>query len=103
MNEKKPTLTPLRDIITSLLGDTAALPFNPQDALIWKVWDEVVGSPISRNAQPLWIKQGRLRVKVSDPIWLQELGLVEGTIKEKLNTRLGRQAVEKIEFRLTSK
>lgn len=103
MNEKKPTLTPLRDIITSLLGDNAALPFNPQDALIWKVWDEVVGSPISRNAQPLWIKQGRLRVKVSDPIWLQELGLVEGTIKEKLNTRLGRQAVEKIEFRLTSK
>ena len=103
MNEKKPTLTPLKDIITGLLGVNSNLPFNPQDALIWKVWDEVVGSPISRNAQPLWIKEGRLRVKVSDPIWLQELGFVEGTIKEKLNTRLGRKAVEKIEFRLTSK
>jgi len=103
MNEKKPTLTPLKDIITGLLGANSNLSFNPQDALIWKVWDEVVGSPISRNAQPLWIKEGRLRVKVSDPIWLQELGFVEGTIKEKLNTRLGRKAVEKIEFRLTSK
>ena len=103
MNEKKPTLTPLKDIITGLLGDNSKLPFNPRDALIWKVWDEVVGTPISRNAQPLWIKEGRLRVKVSDPIWLQELGFVEGTIKEKLNTRLGRKAVEKIEFRLTSK
>ena len=99
MNEKKRTLTPLRDILTTILKDPD-LPFNLDDARIFKVWDEVVGGAIARNAQPSWIKKGRLRVKVSDPIWLQELEFAGETIKEKLNERLGRSAVQSIEFRL---
>jgi predicted nucleic acid-binding Zn ribbon protein len=63
----------------------------------------VVGPPIARNAQPLWIRKGTLRVKVSDPIWLQELSLAGEVIKDKLNAKLGRRAVEKIEFRLLSR
>lgn len=102
MDKKKDTLVPLKDVIASLFSD-AQLPFNPDDARIWKVWDEVVGAPIAKNAQPLWIKNGRLRVKVSDPIWLQELEFVGETIKEKLNRELGRNAVEKVEFRLGNK
>ena len=101
-NRRKESLTPLKDILSALLSDTK-LPFNPQDATIWKIWDEVVGPAIARNAQPLWIKDKRLRVKVSDPIWLQELSYLEVTVREKLNARLARQAVEKIEFRLSSR
>ncbi|MBW1667711.1 MAG: DUF721 domain-containing protein [Deltaproteobacteria bacterium] len=96
---KKTTLTPLKDIMESILKDPR-LPFNPDDARIWSVWDEVVGPSISRNAQPLWIKGGRLRVKVTDPIWLQELGFLKQNIKDKLNEKLGRDAVRDIEFRL---
>jgi predicted nucleic acid-binding Zn ribbon protein len=99
---RKESLTPLKDILSALLSDTK-LPFNPQDATIWKIWDEVVGPAIARNAQPLWIKDKRLRVKVSDPIWLQELSYLEVTVREKLNARLARQAVDKIEFRLSSR
>ncbi len=99
MDPKDDTLAPLKDILANLLGD-AHLPFNPRDALIWKVWDEVVGSAIAKHAQPTWIKDARLRVKVSDPIWLQELGFVGKDIKNKLNQKLGRKAVERIEFRL---
>ena len=102
MNREKNTLTPLKDIISTILDDPG-LPFNPDDAFIWKVWDGVVGTAIAKNAQPLWIKEGRLRVKVADPIWLQELGFAEETIKEKLNRKLGRKAVERIEFRLGTK
>jgi predicted nucleic acid-binding Zn ribbon protein len=102
VKEQKPSLTPLSDILAALLSDPS-LPFRPEDHLIWKVWDEAVGPSVARNARPLWIRKGRLRVKVSDPIWLQELGLTEKTLREKLNERLGRQAVEKIEFRLTSR
>jgi predicted nucleic acid-binding Zn ribbon protein len=101
-NQKKGSLTSLKDILSALLSDSK-LPFNPQDATIWKIWDEVVGPAIARNAQPLWIKDRRLRVKVSDPIWLQELSYLEVSVREKLNARLGRQAVEKIEFRLSSR
>jgi len=99
---RKDSLTPLGDILSALLADSK-LPFNPRAAAIWKVWDEVVGPAIARNAQPLWIKDRRLRVKVSDPIWLQELSYLEVSIREKLTARLGRQAVEKIEFRLSSR
>ncbi len=102
MNERKSSLTPLKDILGALLNDSR-LPFHPEDAQIWQIWDEAVGSAIARNAQPLWIKKGRLRIKVSDPIWLQELSMAGEAIKEKLNSKLGRKAVEKIEFRLVSR
>jgi predicted nucleic acid-binding Zn ribbon protein len=99
MATDRESMTPLKDIISNLLRD-GGLPFNPDDANIWKVWDDVVGAAISKNAQPSWIKTGRLRVIVSDPIWLQELDFLEESIREKLNERLGRNAVEKIDFRV---
>ena len=102
MKENKSSLTPLKDILTDLLGDPK-LPLKPEDGLIWKVWDETVGPAVAGHAQPLWINKGRLRVRVSDPIWLQELSFAEEPIREKLNGNLGRKAVDKIEFRLTSR
>lgn len=99
MGTNRNSFTPLKDIIGNLLGK-GALPFNPDDANIWKVWDDVVGPGIAKNARPSWIKNGKLRVMVSDPIWLQELKFVEKDIREKLNKKLGRKAVEKMEFRV---
>ncbi len=96
---KKETLTPLKEILSGLFN-SPDLPFNPDDARIWKVWDEAVGPAVAGHAQPTWIKKGCLRVLVTDPIWLQELKFAEETILEKLNGKLGRRAVEKIEFRL---
>ncbi|MBW1999264.1 MAG: DUF721 domain-containing protein [Deltaproteobacteria bacterium] len=101
MDKKNEPFTSLGDVISELLGDKN-LPFNPRDALIWKIWDEVVGPVTSKYAQPSWIKNGLLRVKVADPIWLQELQFFEATIVEKLNQRLNRKAVKRIEFRLKS-
>ena len=83
--------------MSALLG-SGALPFNPEDAHIWKVWDEVVGPAIAENAQPSSIKKRQLMVRVADPIWYQELKFMEEIIREKLNLRLGRNAVEKIKF-----
>ena len=99
MTKKKETLLSLKDIISSLLNDPK-LPFNPDDARIWEIWEGVVGAPIAKYARPEWIKKGKLRVRVSDPIWLQELGFVKESIKDKLNKSLGRKAVETIELRL---
>ena len=99
MDKDNDSLTPLKDIITNLLSN-GVLPFNPDDANIWKVWDDAVGPAISRNASPSWIKNGKLKVRVSDPIWFQELKFVEEDIREKLNTKLGRKAVDKIEFKV---
>lgn len=98
MATNKETLTPLKDIISGLLKDTD-LPFNPADSKIWEVWEEAVGKGIALHAHPLWIRKGCLRVNVTDSIWLQELEYVKTTVIEKLNGKLGRTAVQKIEFR----
>jgi len=99
MDPSKNELTPLRDIISGLLTD-GTLSFNPDDVDIWKVWDEVVGETISESARPARIRKRRLSVTVSDPIWLQELNFLESSIREKLNARLGRMAVDRIDFRI---
>jgi len=92
-------LTPLSEVLRSIFDDPA-LPFNPDDHRIWEVWDRTVGPAIARNARPSWIKDGRLRVRVSGPIWLQELEFAAETIRDKLNEALGRRAVTRIDFRL---
>ena len=102
MKKDGDSLIPIKDVIANILSD-GTLPFNPDDAQIWKVWDKVVGPGISKNARPLWIKNGKLKVTVSDPIWLQELQFVERDIRKKLNDALGRKAVERIEFRMGTK
>lgn len=99
--EKKDTMTHLKDILDGLLSGTN-LPFNPADAEIWEIWEEVVGKTIAEHARPSTIRNKKLRVNVSEPIWLQELEFVAETIKEKLNKKLRRNAVEKIIFRLGS-
>ena len=99
--EKKDPMTSIKDILQGLLS-SSKLNFNPADAEIWEVWDDVVGPAIAEHAQPSNITKKKLRVHVAEPIWLQELEFVADTIKEKLNDRLGRDAVDKIIFRLGS-
>ena len=72
MSKDEKSLTALKDVLSSLFS-SGELPFNPEDAKIWKIWEEVVGVGISKHARPSWIKDGILRVNVSDPIWCQEL------------------------------
>ena len=89
----------MKDVISGLFAN-GALPFNLEDARIWKIWDGVVGPVIAGNAQPLSIKGRQLRVMVSGPIWFQELQYMEDEIRRKLNKALGRNAVDRIEFKV---
>jgi hypothetical protein len=99
-DSKKGSLTSLKDIVASIFNDKT-LPFNPDDAKIWKVWDEVVDPAFAVHARPLWIKEGRLRVSVKHPIVLQELNFMATDIINDLNRVLGRKAVHRIDFSLT--
>lgn len=99
MDEKKTGLVPMKEIVAALLADPG-LQFNPEEARIWRVWDETVGPVVAPKARPQWIRKGRLRVKVTEPIWLQELGFAEKNIRDRLNEKLDGEPVQKIEFRL---
>ena len=52
---------------------------------VWPIWRDVVGQTIARNAQPEKIRNGTLFVKVSSPVWMQELQFMKEMITEKLN------------------
>lgn len=105
MDTAQKDLTPLADVIANLMTD-GTLPFTAEDADIWKVWDEVVQSvrpDLVGACGPSRIKQKRLQVTVTHPIWLQELRPSENQIRGALNRKLRRKAVLKIDFRVGSR
>lgn len=65
---------------------------------VWPIWNEVVGAAIARNAQPEKIRNGTLFVKVSSPVWMQQLQFMKDMIAGKLNHRLKGEVVKNIFF-----
>ena len=53
---------------------------------------------VANNAQPEKIRNGTLFIKVSSPVWMQQLQYMKEMIAEKLNQRLGSQVVKNIFF-----
>jgi len=65
---------------------------------VWPIWNDVVGKTIANNAQPEKIRNGTLFVKVSSPVWMQQLQFMKEMIVEKLNRRLKGEVVKTIFF-----
>jgi predicted nucleic acid-binding Zn ribbon protein len=65
---------------------------------VWPIWNEVVGKTIAANAQPEKIRNGTLFVKVTSPVWMQQLQFMKDMIAEKLNQRLKSEVVQTIFF-----
>src|SRR4030095_9110228 len=65
---------------------------------VWPIWNEIVGKTIARNAQPGKIRHGTLFVKVSSPVWMQQLQFRKDMIADKLNQRLKGEVVKNIFF-----
>jgi hypothetical protein len=97
----KSELMPLKAVISALMTD-GTLPYKPDDVEIWRVWKEVVGQTYAENSQPSKIRKKELTITVSNSIWLQELTFFKETILEKINTKLGRKAVDRINIRVGS-
>ena len=65
---------------------------------VWPIWNDIVGTTIARNAQPEKIRNGTLFVKVTSPVWMQQLQYMKEMIAEKLNQRLKADIVKNIFF-----
>ena len=65
---------------------------------VWPIWNEIVGPTIARNAQPEKIRHGTLFVKVTSPVWMQQLQYMKEMIAERLNQRLKTDIVRNIFF-----
>ncbi|MBI5167720.1 MAG: DUF721 domain-containing protein [candidate division NC10 bacterium] len=67
-----------------------------KEVTVRRLWEEVVGPGISRRAQPEDFRGGRLRVRVSDSVWLHQLSLMRPRIIAQLNQRMGEGMVKEI-------
>jgi hypothetical protein len=94
------TLQPL-DRVGDVLGNSLKrleLSSRLDEYGVWPIWNDVVGKTIAVNAQPEKIRNGTLFVKVTSPVWMQQLQFMKQMIADKLNQRLKREIVKNIFF-----
>ena len=64
-----------------------------------KIWNETVGESISKNTEPMSVKNGMLVIKTTNPVWKQELQIQKSEIIKKLNYRLKKNIIKEIRFK----
>jgi predicted nucleic acid-binding Zn ribbon protein len=69
-------------------------------AAVQAVWEEVVGEQLAGAAQPVSERDGAVVVACSDPVWAQELDLMQDSLQEGLRERLGEDAPRSLRFRV---
>jgi hypothetical protein len=67
---------------------------------VFDIWEEALGTRISRHSQPREFKDHTLWVTVDNSIWMHQLTFLEGQLKEKINQMMGSPFVEKIRFQI---
>jgi hypothetical protein len=67
---------------------------------VFRVWPAAVGAVIARHAEPQSLKQGRLLVHATDPVWLHQLHMMRHRILDALNARLGAGSVREVVLRV---
>jgi predicted nucleic acid-binding Zn ribbon protein len=63
------------------------------------VWAGAVGERLAAAAQPVSERAGAVVVECADPVWAEELDLMQEQLLERLRERLGEQAPESLRFR----
>jgi hypothetical protein len=61
-------------------------------------WEKTVGSAIFQQTRPEKIRNKTLYLKVSSPIWMQQLQFMKQELIAKVNAALGKEAVHNIFF-----
>ena len=96
------SLSHIGPIINSLISSYQRTPKSSVGKLnqIIDVWPTVTGVDISKNTQPVSIKDKRLMVNVTSSVWLQQLQYINQDLIARLNVALGEDLIDKIKFRI---
>jgi len=68
-------------------------------AAVQAAWAEVVGERIAAVTRPVSEREGILLVACSDPVWAEELDLMQEALTARLADRLGEAAPTALRFR----
>jgi len=88
---------PLGEVLKELI-DTYHLEGKLNEVKVIHSWGNVVGEMIARHTKDLYIKKGKLFVKIDSPALKNELIYSSSTIVEKLNIEAGCKVVQEIIF-----
>jgi predicted nucleic acid-binding Zn ribbon protein len=69
---------------------------------VQSAWAATVGERIAAVARPVSERGGTVVVGCSDPVWAQELDLMQERLLEGLRERLGERAPKDLRFRVDS-
>lgn len=69
-------------------------------AAVQSVWEEVVGERVAAVAQPVSERQGEVTIACADPVWAQELDLMQEQLQQGLREQLGEDAPSSLRFRV---
>ena len=64
-----------------------------------ETWAELAGAKVNAVTKSVWMKNGKLFVKVTSPAWRHELHLSRSDWCSRLNDRLEKPIVDEIVFR----
>jgi predicted nucleic acid-binding Zn ribbon protein len=63
-------------------------------------WADAVGARVSAVAEPVSERSGTVTVRCLDPVWAEELEMMQEQLLERLRDRLGEQAPQSLRFRV---
>jgi predicted nucleic acid-binding Zn ribbon protein len=87
---------PAAEALRAALGRAAP---KTRLAALQAAWSETVGERVAAAAQPVAERDGAVVVECSDPVWAEELDLMQEQLLERLRGRLGEQAPQALRFR----
>ncbi len=64
------------------------------------LWPEAVGPALAAKTRAVSVLRGRLTVEARGPVWANECRMMSPQIREKLNKKLGADAIKSISFRV---
>jgi predicted nucleic acid-binding Zn ribbon protein len=88
---------PIKDVLKELI-ETYHLEGKLNEVKVIHSWEKVVGEMIARHTKNLYIKDGKLFVKIDSPALKNELIYSTSTIIENLNAEAGTKVVEEVIF-----
>lgn len=69
-------------------------------ATVQAAWAEAVGERLAAAAEPVAERGDEIVVACTDPVWAQELDLMQGQLIELLRARIGDTAPSSLRFRV---
>jgi hypothetical protein len=71
-----------------------------KECTVLPFWNDAVGETIALHTRPIKVSGGRMTVLVESPSWTQELTFMKTRIIKELNSRIGKEIVKDIYFKI---